>query len=581
MLTRIPSPSPSPSPSASHPAFRPAIAATLAGILATTSPVPAGAQDSGTAANPARTAPQAPAQVPAPSAPEDSARRMEDLVTRLQELERRESERAKAAEHQSADLVRKLQNRIDELEGKIKALEGARVVPELSIGPDSGPTPAELDQKVRVLERKNEIAAEAAAEKARETPQVSLGASGFSFRSADTNFVLRVRGLIQGDSRHFFGDNELSTDNDGILLRRSRIGLEGTMFRDFDYQLVSDFGGPNLQMLDANVAYKFQPGLRLRAGRFKSPVGYEQYLSVHNIHFNERSLVTSLVPIRNDGFQLEGEALDQRLSYAAGIFTPSGDGRNAGFNDHGDDPEFAGRLFAQPFRSSDNPWLRGLQLGVSGSWSQISSNAVGLPNTIGGTRPGYLTPAGQQFFAYNSPAGTVFADGVHWRLSPFVQYLKGPFGILGEYLVRQQGVLNSTTLRSEKLQHAAFQVAGQWMLTGEDASWNSINPVRPFSLSDRGWGAWQLVGRYSTLDLDHDTFPAFSNPASSARGAATWAVGINWWLNRNVRVLTSFSHTSFEGGGTVNPADPSSVSPPATVAAQDENALMTRIQLGF
>jgi phosphate-selective porin OprO/OprP len=577
VLTRIPSQSQIPSASASHSAFRPAIAATLAGILATSSAVPTVAQDSAAATAPAPAAAQSTAQPPTAGTPDNSGRLIESLVTRLQELERRESERAKAAENQSADLVRKLQNRIDELEGKVKALEGARVVPELSVGPDSGPTPAELDQKVRVLERKNQLAAE----KARETPQVSLGASGFSFRSADTNFVLRVRGLIQGDSRHFFGDNELATDNDGILLRRSRIGLEGTVFRDFDYQLISDFGGPNIQMLDANVAYKFQPGLRLRAGRFKSPVGYEQYLSVHNIHFNERSLVTSLVPIRNDGIQLEGEALGQRLSYAAGIFTPSGDGRNAGFNDHGDDPEFAGRLFAQPFRTSDNTWLRGLQVGVSGSWSQISSNVVGLPNTIGGTRPGYLTPAGQQFFAYNSPAGTVVADGVHWRLSPFIQYLKGPFGILGEYLVSQQGVLNATTLRSENLQHAAFQVAGQWMLSGEDASWNAINPIRPFSLSDGGWGAWQLVGRYTTLDLDNDTFPAFSNPASSASSAATWAVGINWWLNRNVRILTSFSHTSFEGGGNVNPADPSSISAPATVTAQDENALMTRIQIGF
>jgi hypothetical protein len=47
-------------------------------------------------------------------------------------------------------------------------------------------------------------------------------------------------------------------------------------------------------------------------------------------------------------------------------------------------------------------------------------------------------------------------------------------------------------------------------------------------------------------------------------------------------VLSSFTHTTFEGGGApVNVADPATITAPATVTAQDENVLSTRVQLSF
>lgn len=559
----------------------------LAGLISL-GPGWASAQSASPATSASSSTSTVPAAPPSTPASPSTERLIESLAARLQELERREAERANAANTvaqnaaaEAAATIRRLQNRIDELEQKVHTLENGRILPEIALTPDDGPTAVELDQKIRILARQNELAAETAEARAKETPVVSIGAGGLQFRSADTNFAFRVRGLVQADTRHYFGDHPFNTDNDGFLLRRARLSLEGTVFQDFDFQLVPDFGGANIQMLDANVAYRFQPDLRLRAGRFKSPVGYEQYLPVSQIHFNERAFVSALVPVRNNGLQLEGEAWHGQLNFAGGLFTSAGDGRNPGLSEHGDEPEFAGRLFFQPFRHSTNAWLRGLQAGVSGSWSQVSSNAIGLPNNVGGTVPGYLTPGGQQFFAYNSPAGNVVADGAHARLSPFLQYTRGPVGLLAEYIVNRQGVLHAATLRSAELEHTAYQIAAQWVLTGEPASWTGIVPDRPFRLTSGGWGAWQLVGRYSGLDPDANTFPSFANPATSARSAASWAIGLNWWLNRNVRVLTSFSHTSFEGGGVVQPVDPTSVIPPATVNSQDENALLTRLQVAF
>jgi hypothetical protein len=52
-------------------------------------------------------------------------------------------------------------------------------------------------------------------------------------------------------------------------------------------------------------------------------------------------------------------------------------------------------------------------------------------------------------------------------------------------------------------------------------------------------------------------------------------VGLNWYLNRNIRLNASYTRTTFDGGG-----GPGS-GPPANVTRQPEQALITRLQLAF
>jgi phosphate-selective porin OprO and OprP len=340
---------------------------------------------------------------------------------------------------------------------------------------------------------------------------------------------------------------------------------------------VPDFGGSTAQLFDANLNYRFRPELQLKAGKFKAPVGFENLQSDATLPFNERSLVSGLVPSRNLGVQLWGDVGEGKFGYALGVFNGSGDGRNSSNSDFSDDKEFGGRLSFQPFKDASPKVWQGLGFGVGGTFSQISSNAAALPSTSGGTLPGYLTPGQQQFFAYNPIAGTVVADEAHWRISPYLSHVQGAFGLLGEWAVTQQGVRNTVSHRHAELDNTAWQVAAQWVLTGEPASFTGITPKRPFSWSKGGWGAWQLVGRYGQLDIDDHAFPNFANPASSASEATYWSAGINWWLNKNVRLLTSYSRTTFRGAGL----DSVSITPPATVTRQDENAFFARLQLAF
>jgi phosphate-selective porin OprO and OprP len=295
----------------------------------------------------------------------------------------------------------------------------------------------------------------------------------------------------------------------------------------------------------------------LQAGRFKSPVGLEWLQSAPNLSFNERSLATDLVPLRDLGVELHGDLFNGRANYAAGIFNSDADGANAGNGDLDNNMAFVGRIFLQPLKHSGFAPLKGLGFGVSGSY-ESEFGASGLTS-------GYKTDGQQTFFTY---AGTV-ANGAHWRISPQGYYYWGPFDVMGEYVISDQQVkLTAAPGTTADLQNTAWEVSAGWVLTGDAASYNGVKPKHPFSLQNGGWGAWQIVARYEGLDVDNAAFPTFASAATSASAAQAWAVGLNWWLNKNVRVMTSFSRTTFTGGST-------------GVVKEPEEVFFSRLQLSF
>jgi phosphate-selective porin OprO/OprP len=458
-----------------------------------------------------------------------------------------------------AEQIRELRKEVQALDEKVQSLEQQRAGEQQASAITNQEQIQKLEQQVRILARQRELDKEAAAEAAKTQPQLRLDANGFTLASADTNFAISLHGLLQLDSRTFFADHNLV--NSGFLLRRARPIITGTVFHDFDFNFTPDFGGSTVQIQDAYLNYRYRPELQLEAGKFKSPVGLEQLQSDAYLYFNERSLVTDLVPNRDLGVELHGDLFGGTVSYAAGIFDGAPDYNSTTVNTNFDnDLAFAGRVFLQPLKTSDVKALKGLGLGVGGSFESDRNGTAGLT-------PGYTTDGQQKFFTY---AGTVAANGQHWRISPQGYYYYGPLGILGEYVISDQDVKAGAGTLAD-LQNRAWEVSASWVLTGEDASYNGVTPRHPFNLHGGGWGAWQVVGRYEELKIDSSAFPTFASSATSASSAHAWSAGLNWYLNRNIRLNASFSHTVFSGytGGT--PAVP----------AQAENVFFTRIQLAF
>jgi phosphate-selective porin OprO and OprP len=480
-----------------------------------------------------------------------------------------------AEETNTIEIIKQLQKRIEELEQKVKSLDPTNVAPAA----EGTKQNEELDQRVKILERNRALEVEASETKAKESPKLTVGSDGFGYSSADGQFGLQLKGVLQVDSRTFFDDSG-TRGNDGFLLRRARPIIQGTLWKDFDFLFLPEFGGSGApQIFDAYVNYRYKPELQLRVGKFKSPIGLEQLQADVDTLFNERSLVTDLVPNRDLGAMLHGDVFDGVFSYAAGMFNGVGDARNSSNVDLDDNKSAQGRLFFHPFKRTSSTALQGLGFGVSGSYEDMQgTNTIGLPGTIGGTLPGYATDGQQQFFAYNPGSNAlVVADGEHWRVSPQAYYYYGPFGFLTEYVISNQKVsrVAAAPFVSERLNHEAWQITGSWILTGEDASFKGgVTPRKRFNPAEGGWGAVQLVARYAELDIDDAAFPLFSTPSSSASSASEWSVGLNWYLNKNVLVKVSFSHTDFNGGG-------GSGGVPASVTRQDENVLFTRVQLSF
>ena len=395
-----------------------------------------------------------------------------------------------------------------------------------------------LDQKIRILERLRELAADSAATAASTRQSATANAKdGFSLKSADGQYSLKLRGYAQADGRFYPSDDVGATSNN-FLLRRARPILEVTVGRYFGFRIMPDFAGGQAALLDAYWEGKFDPAFSVRAGKFKPPVGYERLQSATDVSFAERGLPTNLAPSRDIGLQVGGEV--GVFEYQAGIFNGAADLASPD-TDLNDAKDLAARVFVQPFKGGA---LRGLGVGVSAS----TGIEEGTPSAT--DLAGYRSASQQTFFRYRSdalmPDNTVVADGRRSRLAPHAYFGFGPFGVLGEYTINRQEVRGGAT--TARLTHTAWQASGSFFLTGEYAGFRSPTPKKPFDLAAGTFGAIELAARYGELDIDDDAFPLFANPTNSASKARGLGLGVNWHLNKQIKVLVSYEHTTFEGG---------------------------------
>ncbi len=418
-----------------------------------------------------------------------------------------------------------------------------------------------LDQQIKILARQIEIEKEAAAAAAAAAPVPAAGAGGFELRSADGAFRVRFRGYLHVDSRYYAEDDE-ARGTDTFLLRRARPIFEATTFKIFDFRIMADFGNGTAVIQDAYLDARFSKPFNLRVGKQKGPVGQERLASATDILFIERALPTALLPNRDVGVLAYGD-LTPWLAYQAGVFDGVIDGGSTD-TDTTDSKDLEGRLVVSPFKATKHERLQSLSVGIGGT----RGKEVG---TAAAPALAQIRSGGQlvwfRFRGDGTAAGTTIADGDRTRVTTHGQYYVGPLGLQAEYASASHEVRRAAV--AERLTNRAWQVTGSWVLTGETATGRVVSPRKAFDTAKGGFGAFEIVARANALSIDDDAFPIFANIDNAARKATAGGVGINWYLNRAVKISADYELTTFDGGA------------PAGADRAREHGVFTRFQIAY
>jgi len=428
-----------------------------------------------------------------------------------------------------------------------------------------------------------------------------------TFASEDGRFTVALQGVMQFDAaiydqepagplssdfrRGSFGDaaeNDHARDlSDGTNFRRARLGVQGTAFGEaFAYDFLYDFGGSGQEeggkISSAWVEYRAAPWLRLRVGAFSPPAGLEEAASANGSLFAERPSAAEVVRsmASGDGRTALGLfAHGERWNVSAAIT-----GNVVGTETFDEQLGFVGRVAATPLRTED------LVVHVGLNTSIVIQPAATQPD-VGGTAPTTVRLRDRPEMRVD---GTRLVDtgaidvrdlssfgleaGLQWRR---LTLQAEAFRIEGD---RRDGLGNP--------EFGGWYAAAAWSLTGERrtydprlAAFGGLRPLRPFDPRSGQWGAWELGLRYSNLDLNYRSGPAGSAPAADAvRGGEQeiWSVGLNWYLNENLRLQAAVQDVSVDRLSPGGSAFQSGATPPAGAqVGQDLRIYSLRTQYAF
>ena len=283
-----------------------------------------------------------------------------------------------------------------------------------------------LDQRLHQLEQKQQLKEQEAAAAAKAAPKIAVTDKGFTLASGDGANSLRIGGLVQLDSRLFFGDGG-GVYNNSFVLRRARLISEGTFGRIYSFQLVSEFGGTSApSILDANL------GIALEQGACSSSSANSRRPSASNCCSPTRRPSSPSAPSSRTSCRTATSACrsaaasrDGAFTYAAGIFNGVADGAstsNVGLRQRqgrrraGVRPAVQAATRTRPGRAS------------ASALPPASAARKAPPPSRPATRPTGSRRSSSTTARW-SPTGSV------WRVSPQAYYSRGPFSALGEYVV--------------------------------------------------------------------------------------------------------------------------------------------------
>ena len=310
---------------------------------------------------------------------------------------------------------------------------------------------------------------------------------------------------------------------DGGEIRGLRFGLAGVI--KFDNPWVYMISGAtnafdkgfdtnttdNVSFFDWRLDIPTFANTTLSIGKQKEPMSMERAIGMTFLPMQERTVVSdALMPSRNVGMVLSGNALDDNFTWAGGVFNDWLDSDQS-YSESA--TQFVGRTTWLPYISNDESDI--IHLGVGLRYSDAKETIRFASEPEFNQSPSFIDSGdidAENTFTYNVEAS--------WR--------KGPLWLLGEYTKTK---INADYVDNPEL--SGYHLSATLSLTGEMREYNHKSGVfSPLpvarSVYQNGWGAWEISSRYSVFDGKSGLIDAGSTDIFS--------IGASWWLSPKFNV---------------------------------------------
>ncbi len=358
--------------------------------------------------------------------------------------------------------------------------------------------------------------------------------------------------------------------DDGVNVRRARIGVIGKFLGDWNYALIYDFGGASDGFASTasvgGTAVGFLPGGALSGieNAYLSYTGFKPFGGKLAIEGGVMDLPYTLDEASSSN---DIPFMERAASGIAATNIAAGDFRSTVGARWYTDTFWAGAYATGPTTgaihsaSSVNPPGTTEQFGVVARAAGQIVSGKDYSLHIGGDAQWLIQPP------HNLIAGTqtlTLSDRPELRIDPTTLVSTGALaGVSGAQVYSAEAAATYGPLFFQgeyfwfNVERNAFAplpglkfqggyAEATYILTGESrhynpasASYGGVVPANPFSLTGGGWGAWEIAGRYSTMDLN-DRLGTASGVAGGRQTIYTLA--LNWYVNSNVRLMFDYLH---------------------------------------
>jgi phosphate-selective porin len=375
-----------------------------------------------------------------------------------------------------------------------------------------------------------------------------------SLRAGDwlrLDFGAKIQGdrMNPGDDPKGFDDTQLS---------RARVGVDGELFKVFQFSIERELTSNGDVKLNAKSTktnwrdlygeIKIADALQVRGGRFKVPFSLDQLTGISNNDFIYRSLGASyLAPARDIGGMVHGRLFGRDLTYAVGLFEHDGDNSRSN-KVTGADRTLAARVTARLLKPVKFLNLDDAEFGGNFATSDVTDDSE-LPNGLRGR----TVISDYTFF------DPVFVRGTRNRYGADVDWHDHQLGARAEYIAvtdaREGQGLRGNNLNAARAQ--AYYVQTTWLVTGETKD-RPLDPSNPLPM--KGVGAFEIALRMERMWFDSKQTgePAFSNSRAEVilpNGNKVFTAGLNWYMNRWVKLQFNAIHQEIEDAGRTPMSD--------------------------